>query len=120
MGGGLYADVTGRLGVTLDRALIYAKGGYAYFGGDIGYDTPAWNASVSQSGLSGWTYGGGVEYKLNSSWSLKAEYLHFDFRKQEHSFYIPAPDLRSPSQASLRWIASKWASTISWCTVTSH
>ncbi len=95
VGGGLYADVTGRLGVTLDRALIYAKGGYAYFGGDIGYETPAWNASVSQSGLSGWTYGGGVEYKLNPSWSLKAEYLHFDFGTGTLVLH-PGPGLTEP------------------------
>lgn len=79
-----YADVTGRLGFTVDRALIYAKGGYAYLDGTIGYSSVGptvggFNFAGSKSGLSGWTAGAGVEYKINPSWSVKAEYLHFDF-----------------------------------------
>ena len=29
--------------------------------------------------LTGWTVGGGVEWKVSPMWSIKVEYLHFDF-----------------------------------------
>ena len=29
--------------------------------------------------LTGWTVGGGVEWKVSPAWSIKVEYLHFDF-----------------------------------------
>ena len=29
--------------------------------------------------LTGWTVGGGVEWKVSPLWSIKAEYLHFEF-----------------------------------------
>ena len=35
--------------------------------------------SISSNGLSGWTFGGGVEYKFAPNWSAKVEYRHFDF-----------------------------------------
>jgi len=76
---GFYADVTGRLGYAIDRALVYAKGGYAYYGGGVKNWTSDIPGSTTTTGLSGWTAGAGIEYKINPSWSLKAEYQHFDF-----------------------------------------
>ncbi len=32
--------------------------------------------------FTGWTVGAGIEYSLSPAWSLKAEYLHFDFGNQ--------------------------------------
>ena len=29
--------------------------------------------------LMAWTVGGGVEYMLSPNWTMKVEYLHFDF-----------------------------------------
>ncbi len=82
LGGGFYADVTGRLGYAVDRALVYAKGGYAYYGGSVKNwtaDTPTIPGSPTTTGVSGWTVGAGLEYKISPAWSVKAEYLHFDF-----------------------------------------
>jgi opacity protein-like surface antigen len=31
------------------------------------------------TGLTGWTAGGGIAYKINPAWSLKSEYLHLQF-----------------------------------------
>ena len=85
--GGFYADVTGRLGYTFNRALVYAKGGYAYYGGDIAnYSESADVKHVSGNGMNGWTVGAGVEYKLSPVWSLKAEYQHFDFGSLTNTF----------------------------------
>jgi outer membrane immunogenic protein len=86
--GGLLADITGRVGYASGPALFYVKGGWAFFDGSVG--TSGINSlammvgttdlrDVSVSGLSGWTLGGGIEYLLNPSWSLKGEYQHFDF-----------------------------------------
>jgi outer membrane immunogenic protein len=73
-----YADVTGRLGYAWGPALVYGKGGFAYF------DGPVSNIDFGEfvrkaTGFTGWTAGGGVEYMVSPAWSLKAEYLHFDF-----------------------------------------
>ena len=84
-----YADVTGRLGYATGPALFYVKGGWAYLdsnssvggwgylGGASGYGT--WQAN--SSGLDGWTVGGGIEYLFAPNWSVKAEYLYFDFSR---------------------------------------
>ncbi len=76
---GFYADVTGRLGLTVGQGLLYAKGGYVYFSGSDSHFDAAPPTSTSTTGLSGWTFGGGYEYKINPAWSVKGEYLHSDF-----------------------------------------
>jgi outer membrane immunogenic protein len=40
------------------------------------FDHPA-TGSASKT-LTGWALGGGMEYALTTSWSVKAEYLHYD------------------------------------------
>jgi outer membrane immunogenic protein len=77
-GSGLYLDATARFGYAFDKALVYAKGGYAYYGGSVSIVDPG-EASVKISGLNGWTVGGGLEYKIAPAWSVKAEYQFFDF-----------------------------------------
>jgi len=80
---GLYGDITGRLGVTVYEALIYAKGGYAFFDGEARQTTtkPGY-ATTGTDTFNGWTLGGGVEYLITPNVSIKAEYLHFDFRPE--------------------------------------
>ncbi len=78
---GFYLDVTGRLGYAAGPALFYAKGGYAWFDGTIGVTPPIAAAKSTQSGLSGWTVGGGIEYKINPTWSVKGEYQYFVFQR---------------------------------------
>ncbi len=77
---GFYADVTGRLGFSVGQGLLYAKGGYIYLSGsESHFDAAATPAGTSTSGLSGWTFGGGYEYKINPAWSVKGEYMHSGF-----------------------------------------
>jgi outer membrane immunogenic protein len=79
-----FGTVRGRLGYTVDRALIYATGGFAY-GGASGSASvksqllPAPLSADKDTTLTGFTLGGGVEYSLNPRWSLKAEYQYLDF-----------------------------------------
>lgn len=77
---GFYADATARLGYAFDKALIYAKGGYAFYDGSVSVtDVPELNGFAKVSGFNGWTVGGGLEYKIAPAWSVKAEYQFFDF-----------------------------------------
>jgi len=86
LSGGFYTAVTGRMGYDFAGALVYAKGGYANFGGKLSNYSSDAGYSVGTSGISGWTLGGGAEYKINSSWSVKVEYLYFDFGKVTNTF----------------------------------
>lgn len=85
--GGFAGDVTGRLGYTWGNWMLYAKGGFAWFNPDLSASAVAYrrgsvftfNGWDSNSTLTGWTVGGGVEWLLNPNWSVKIEYLYYDF-----------------------------------------
>ena len=97
----LNGDITGRLGYSAGRTLFYVKGGVAFLDADVkanysgqnvntinrvsGATPSTFNYDHSDT-LVGWTIGGGVEYALNPSWSLKAEYQHFDFGHMSYSY----------------------------------
>jgi outer membrane immunogenic protein len=74
---GLYFDLTTRLGYSFGPALVYAKGGLAFFDGDQTLNIAG--RTVTNSGLLGWTIGGGVEYKVFANSTVKLEYQYFDF-----------------------------------------
>ena len=107
--GGLYGDLTARLGYAVDRTLFYVKGGVAILDADFKTNYSGDNCTTTggcwnESGklltttpvrstfafdhgdtLVGSTAGAGVEYALSPSWSFKAEYQHFDFGKMSSS-----------------------------------
>lgn len=92
--GGMYGDLTGRLGYAADRVLLYAKGGAAFLDADVKADYKGDNywhdgRSVFHLGhsdtLTGWTIGAGAEYAISPSWSIKAEYQHFDFGSMSYA-----------------------------------
>jgi outer membrane immunogenic protein len=76
--GDWYGMITGRLGYSWDRALVYVKGGAAFVNvehsifDNVGAVTVAGTSSGTKAT---WTVGGGLEYALNQNWSLKAEYM---------------------------------------------
>lgn len=82
---GWYSVIAGRLGLAMDTALIYVKGGFAM--ARITNEAGAVAAGVldptdftSTSGTrTGWAIGGGLEYALQRGWSMKGEYLYMDF-----------------------------------------
>jgi outer membrane immunogenic protein len=88
---GLYGDVTGRIGYTWNNVLLYGKGGFAWLTNPTlnmveavttpdGTTTIRGVDGISQDNiLPGWTAGGGIEYLFSQNWSVKVEYLHFDF-----------------------------------------
>lgn len=117
--GGLYGDITGRLGYAVDRVLFYAKGGAAFLDVDIKANYVGQNCATARNcylhpnapvnastfnfeqseTLWGWTAGGGIEYALSQEWSVKVEYQHFDFGsasfRHDGAFDIPGTPWRS-------------------------
>jgi outer membrane immunogenic protein len=75
---GFTGDFTGRLGYTTGPLLFYAKAGGAFYDADFKTNEDPIITKKTDT-LWGWTAGAGVEYLVNRSWSIKAEYLHFDF-----------------------------------------
>ena len=82
------ATVAGRLGVTWDRTLFYAKGGAAW-------TEATFEATSNITGLTvatvddtrtGYVVGAGFEYALTSNWSAKAEYNFMDFGSRNVTF----------------------------------
>ncbi len=97
--GGLYADLTGRVGYATDRVLFYGKGGVAFLNADLkthyvgntGVFTYSPNGTAQfdfdhSETLVGWTIGAGAEVAISPSWSIKAEYQHFDFGNMSNSY----------------------------------
>jgi len=91
-----FGTLTGRLGVTVDHALVFVKAGgaWANFDRDVTLgliaNTPPGvpfqgNGSFSEN-RSGVTIGTGVEYALGTNWSAKVEYDYMDFGTKSATF----------------------------------
>jgi outer membrane immunogenic protein len=82
---GWYGDVTARGGVLFSNVLLYVKGGFAFFTGDV-RATDNFDSIRQNSGtFTGGTIGVGFEYMINPSWTLKFEYMYFDFGNNNFS-----------------------------------
>lgn len=93
--GGLLGTARGRLGYAWDRWMIYATGGLAY--GNAYYNAyypfagTAFYYGNSSSGMKiGYSVGGGVEWAIANNWSIKAEYLFTDIRRDNAGYLAPA------------------------------
>jgi outer membrane immunogenic protein len=85
------ASVTGRIGYTFDRVMLYGKGGGAWAHDRYNEHTPPGFIPVfpftafpaddlsAKAGRYGWTVGAGVEWAFADKWSAKIEYDHYDF-----------------------------------------
>ena len=71
----------GRAGFVMDRALIYATGGFAYARLSQTYADGNPVHAASTSGVrTGWTVGAGLQYALDQNWSIKGEYLYVNLQ----------------------------------------
>jgi len=86
--GAFYADITGRLGYALGLSLFYVKGGWAFLDSNATFNSIG-GTPVTSQGISGWTIGGGIEYAFAPNWSVKAEYLYFDFSRNTIDWVAP-------------------------------
>ena len=86
---GVIGTVRARIGYAFGPALVYATGGGVFAGSSsggtisytpIGGTSPTATFSGGGSGTrTGWTLGGGLEYKVTQHWSVKAEDLFANF-----------------------------------------
>ncbi len=76
--GGFFGDITTRGGYLYGNALVYVKGGWAFFTGNLSVTDNYGTVNLDSSWFSGWTVGTGVEYMVAPNWSIKAEYQYFD------------------------------------------
>lgn len=84
--GGLYGLAAGRVGFAWGRTMLYGKGGRAFYEGEAEQVTTKPGFAPTGTGtFSGWAYGGGIEHMLGDNWSLKVEYLHFAFDREQGS-----------------------------------
>jgi outer membrane immunogenic protein len=88
------ATLTGRLGASVERALIYAKGGGAWARDSETISNvalapiPTAFSSQQSANRYGWTIGMGVEYAFLPNWSAKIEYDFIDFGTKTYNFPI--------------------------------
>jgi outer membrane immunogenic protein len=85
------AAVTGRVGYTWDRVMLYGKGGGAW--ARDRYDIVSnllfpldYQASETRFG---WTVGAGVEWAFSGNWSAKLEYDYYDFGNRRNNLVNP-------------------------------
>jgi outer membrane immunogenic protein len=84
-----FGTVRPRVGAIFGAVALYATGGLAVGRFDFNrlQITGVTNGAgpgtfeVASATTYGWTIGGGVEYAVERHWSLKAEYLYYDFGK---------------------------------------
>jgi outer membrane immunogenic protein len=75
-------SVTARLGIALDRVLLYGKGGVAWAGDQTNVVGSVAGTPFSFQGLStrtGFTAGGGVAWAFSGPWSVSVEYDYYGF-----------------------------------------
>jgi outer membrane immunogenic protein len=74
------ASVTGRIGYTFDRVMLYGKGGGAW--AHDRYNLTNLTSGDDRSAVAardGWTVGAGVEWAFADQWSAKIEYDYYEF-----------------------------------------
>jgi outer membrane immunogenic protein len=80
-----FGTVRGRVGYANGPTLFYFTGGFAY--GGLRKVTNTYGSFFQDATLNafatGYVLGGGLEYKLTSKWSLKAEYQYLNFGKND-------------------------------------
>ncbi len=83
-----FGTARGRLGYAFGRTLIYGTGGFAY--GNVRQSALVTGTADSaylrnNDTQTGYTVGGGIEYKFTPSWSLKGEYQYIDIGNEKLS-----------------------------------
>lgn len=80
------ASIRGRLGVAIDRTLLYVTGGVAFadmrINGAAGQPIAFFPFSESQTRV-GWTVGVGVEHAVTQNWTVRAEYLYANYGRRD-------------------------------------
>ncbi|MBT3070189.1 porin family protein [Rhodomicrobium sp. Az07] len=77
-----FGTLRARLGYAFGNTLLFGTGGFAYGGVNqkLNYADVLFDNNDTRTG---WTAGGGIEYKVSQNWSLKGEYQYVDFGKED-------------------------------------
>src|SRR5262245_61403733 len=91
--------VAGRVGWTLDRLMLYLKGGVAWskveYSASLTLGSPFdFTTSVSDTRF-GAMFGAGIEYAFLGNWSAKLEYNYIDFGSQDYNFPLSFDNRRA-------------------------
>ena len=81
-------DVTARLGYLIAPAVLaYVKGGAAWASTNVSALALPVSAESGNSTRTGYTVGGGLEWKFAPNWSVFGEYNFFDFGTKSSNLY---------------------------------
>jgi outer membrane immunogenic protein len=100
-----FSTIRGRLGYSLGSFLPYVTGGVAFVHANSAVTVAPWAtlggaasspldphfAASTSTTSTGYAFGGGFEYAIAPSWSLKAEYLHLWFGSKGYDFAFGVP-----------------------------
>jgi outer membrane immunogenic protein len=76
--------VVGRLGVAMDRSLLYAMGGFAWGKVNSDFSIIGITLATDSKDHRGWVAGFGFEHALSNNLSLRLEYSHIDLGSEVH------------------------------------
>jgi outer membrane immunogenic protein len=86
-----YGTVRARAGFAIDRALVYATGGWAYAGGsnnNNGFCGVAFCNTNNNRSRNGYALGAGVEYAFTNNLSAKLEYLYVNLNRNNRNGFV--------------------------------
>ena len=104
------ATLRGRLGLAMDRWMIFATGGVAVadinLDGRISQSFPVggpnfrnWVGGTSGTEV-GYVIGGGLEYAMTNNWLVRVEGLYYDFGEVTHTLLPLATNFLAPGNGS--------------------
>src|SRR4029079_19176450 len=108
-------SVRGRLGYTIDRVMFYGTGGVAFAdtrttlgvncaaGGCASSSTQIATSADSSKTKTGWVAGAGVETMLDQNWTVRAEYLHFDFGNVSNTLNLSSAACAASGPCGVSW-----------------
>ncbi|WP_439574330.1 outer membrane protein [Phreatobacter sp.] len=80
------ASIRARLGIAVDRTLLYVTGGVAFadlrISGVAGQPIAFFPFAESQTRV-GWTLGAGIEHAVTQNWTVRAEYLYANYGRRD-------------------------------------
>jgi len=86
----MMGTVRGRLGYATGSVLTYATAGFAWAQTESSIQPmygPISNGLATSDHIHvGWTVGGGIEWALSSSWTMRAEYLYVNLGRMDYAY----------------------------------
>jgi outer membrane immunogenic protein len=101
---GFQGSIRGRVGVALDRLLVYGTGGLAFAKVENTYTTAAATTTVQKFDEmeAGWTLGAGAEYAFTNNLTARAEYRYSQLGKSKNDVAGAATIQQDPDYHAVR------------------